>query len=113
MVSEFSLSYGRLNLASFTLEKSEEVVQQTGLTTTEAVEVFKYRKNNDGYWDEAKLHKQVVKKALPVAEALYLRYSLCFLFDNATSHSVYTKDALYVKDMNKGPGRKQLILCNK
>ena len=39
---------------------------------TEAVEVFEYEKNNDGYWDGAKLHQQVVNKALPIAEALYL-----------------------------------------
>lgn len=54
----------------------------------------------------------MVEKALPVAEALYPGYSLCFLFDNATSHSVYTKDTLQIKNMNKGPSRKQPILRN-
>ena len=58
---------------------------------TEAVEVFEYGKNNNRYWDGAKLHKQVVSKALPIAEALYPQYSLLFLFDNATNHSVYAK----------------------
>lgn len=81
------------------------MIQQTGLTTTKAVKIFQYGKNNDGYWDGAKLHKQVV--------ALYPGYSLCFLFDNATSHSVYAKDALQVKDMNKGVGEKQSILRNR
>ena len=106
MVSEFILPYERLNLAFLTPEKREEVIQQTGLTFTEAVEIFEYGKNNDGYWDGAKLHKQVVEKALPIAEALYPGYSLCFLFDNATSHSVYAKDAFQVKEMNKGVGGK-------
>ena len=112
MVSEFIFPYGRLNLASFTPKKREEVVQQTGLKITEAVEIFEYGKNNNGYWDGAKLYKQIVEKALPVAEALYPGYSLCFLFDNATNHFVYAKNALQIKDMNKRLGRKQPILCN-
>ncbi len=94
MTSEFLFPYGQLNLASLIPEKREEVIQQTGLQEIEAVEIFKYRKNNDSYWDGAKLHKQVVNKALPVVEALYPEYSLFFLFDNITSYSVYAKDAL-------------------
>ena len=46
----------------------------------------------------------MVNKALFIAEALYLNYSPLFFFDNATSHSVYVKDVLQVKDMNKGTG---------
>lgn len=110
MTSEFILPFGRLNLASLSPERREEIVQETGLIETEAVEVFEYGKNNDGYWDGAKLHQQVVKKALPIAEALFPGYSLLFLFDNATSHSVYAKDALQAKDMNKGSGGKQPVL---
>ena len=56
MVSEFILPFGRLNLASLTPEKREEVLEKTGLIHTEAVEVFEYGKNNDGYWDGAKLY---------------------------------------------------------
>ena len=99
-------------MASLTPKKREEVIQQTGLQEIEAVEIFEYGEKNDGYWDRAKLHKQVVNKALPIAEALYPGYSLLFLFDNATSHSVYAKDALQVKDMNKGYGGKQPVLRN-
>ena len=110
MTSDFILPYGRLNLNSLTPEKREEIAQTTGLLKTEAVKIFEYGKNNDGYWDKAKLHQQVVNKALPIAEALYPGYSLLYLFDNATSHSVYAKDALQVQDMNKGCGGKQPIL---
>lgn len=78
----------------------------------EAVEIFEYGKNNDDYWDGAKLYQQIVNKALPIAKALYLSYSLLFLFDNATSHSVYVKDALQVKDINKSSERKQPVLRN-
>ncbi len=77
---------------------------------TEPVEVFQYGKNNEGYWDGAKLHRQMVDKALPIAEALYPGYSLSFLFDNATSHSVYVEDALRIANMNKGIGGKQARL---
>ena len=59
------------------------------------------------------MYKQVVEKALPIAKALYPGYSFCFLFDNATSHFVYIKDVLQIKDINKRVGGKQLILRNK
>ena len=62
MTSEFLLPFGRLNLASLSPEKRDEVVEKCGLVSTEAVEIFEYEKNNDGYWDEAKLHYQVMKK---------------------------------------------------
>lgn len=73
------------------------MIQQTELTFTEIVEIFKYGKNNDEYWNRAKLHKQIVEKTLLIAAGLYLRYLLCFLFNNITSHSVYIKDDLLVK----------------
>ncbi len=73
MVSEFILPYGRLNLASLTSEE-RETIRRTGLLEEEAVEIFEYGKNNDGYWDGAKLHQQVVNNALPIAEALYPGY---------------------------------------
>ena len=112
MTLEFLLPFSQLNLASLSPEKRDKVVEKCGLVSTKAVEIFEYGKNNDGYWDGAKLHHQVMKKALLIAEALYPGYSLFFLFDNATSHSVYAKDALQVKDMNKGIGGKQPQLRN-
>ena len=93
MVSKFILSYGQLNLASLTSEE-RETIQGTGLLEEEVVEIFKYRKNNDSYWDGTKLYQQVFNKALPIVEAFYLGYSLFFSFDNAISHSVYVQDAL-------------------
>src|SRR6267378_820791 len=92
MVSEFLLPFGRLNLSSLTAEQKAQTMGSTGLTADEAVEVLEYGKNREGYWDGAKLLKQVVNKALPIAEALFPGYSLFFLFDNATSHSVYAED---------------------
>ena len=54
----------------------------------------------------------MINKALPIAKAFYPGYSLFYLFDNATSHSIYVKDVLQIKDMNKRCGRKQSVLRN-
>lgn len=113
MVSEFFLPFECLNLSSLSSEKRQEVLEKTDLTHTEAVEIFEYEKNNDGYWNETKLHQQVINKILPIAKALYPGYSFLFFFNNATSHSVYAKDALQVKDMNKSASGQQPQLCNR
>lgn len=52
MFSELVLLCIRLNLASLASEEKETVCR-TGLFGEEAVENFKYRKYNDGYWDRA------------------------------------------------------------
>jgi hypothetical protein len=49
-------------------------------------------------------------RVLPIAEALYPGYDLLFLFDNATSHLIYAKDALRTTQMNKGDGGLQPFL---
>lgn len=69
------------------MEKEQDrVVQCYGLSSKKVVEILEYRKNNEGYWDRVKLLKQVKKKALPEAKALYPGYLLLFLFDNAMSY---------------------------
>lgn len=60
----------------------------------EVVKIFKYKKNNNRYWDRAKLYKQIVNKALFIAKILYFEYSLLFLFNNTISHLGYAKDVL-------------------
>lgn len=69
-------------------------------------ENFKQRKNNDKYWDGTKLYEQTVTKALFIVEALYLGYSLVFLFNNIINYFVYTENALCIKDINKSLGNK-------
>lgn len=76
------------------------------------VELFKYRKNNERYWDGPKLHKQVVNKALSIAKMLYPGYSFLFLFDNVTNHSIYIDNALRIRGMNKKNYEKQVWLYN-
>ncbi len=64
MVFEFLLPFDRLNLLSLSEEKQKEMMEKTELTILKAVKLFEYGKNNEGYWNRAKLHKQAVSKAL-------------------------------------------------
>lgn len=75
------------------------------------VKLFGYKKNNERYWDRAKLHKQVVGKALPIIETSYLDYWLLSLFDNTISHFVYANNTLHIRKMNRSFGSKQVWLC--
>lgn len=95
MASDFLLPFGQLNLSSLLIKNKKEVIEKTEPRITEAVELFEYGKSNKGYWDGSKLHKQVINEALPILKALYVGYSLLFLFDNATSHSVFAQDTLH------------------
>ena len=104
MIFKFLLLFGRLNLFLLSEEKQQEVIEKTGLTFKDVVELFKYGKNNEKYWNSPKLHKQVVTKALSIAETFYPGYSLLFLFDNAISHFVYADNALCTTGMNKESG---------
>ena len=83
------------------------------ITITEKVVLFEYGKANKEYWNRPKLHQQVVNKVLSIAKALYLGYFFLFLFDNATSHSVYAQNALRTTQINKGVSGKQPWLRNR
>lgn len=107
MVSDFLLPWSRLNLLSLSQEQQDNFVA-SGIPL-EAVEYYEYGQE-EGYWDGKKLLEQLKKRAIPIAEALYPGYQFLFVFDNATSHSVYANDALLVKDMNKGEGGDQPLL---
>ena len=78
MTSEFLLPFSQLNLASLSPEKRDKVVEKCGLMFTKFVEIFEYKKKNDRYWNKAKLHYQVIKKALSIAEAFYPGYFFFF-----------------------------------
>lgn len=112
MASEFLFLYSQLNLILL-ISEEKKAIYETGLLEEKAVEIFEYEKNNDGYWDGAKLQQQVINKVLPIAEVFYPGYSFLFLFDNVISHFIYVKDAFQVKNINKRCEEKQLILCNR
>jgi len=107
MVSDFLLPWSRLNLLSIPIARREELVA-SGIPLEAAI-LFEYGKE-DGHWDGERLLNQIVNMALPIAEALYPGYDLLFLFDNATSHLIYAKDALRTTHMNKGTGGAQPFL---
>lgn len=66
-------------MAFLILKKRRKVsIQQTRLQKIEIIENFKYRKNNNGYWDRVKLYKQVVNKMLPISEVFYSKYLFFF-----------------------------------
>jgi len=109
MVSDFLLPWSRLNLFSIPEAQRKELVNSD--IPLEAAIFFEYGKE-DGYWDGERLLHQIVTMALPIAEALYPGYDLLFLFDNATSHLIYAKDALRTTHMNKGAGGLQPFLRN-
>ena len=62
------------------------------------------------YWTGKYLLDQIKSKALSIAEALYLRYELLFIFDNAISYTIYAKDVLQVAHINKSPRSQQPFL---
>jgi len=64
----------------------------------------------DTWWDSDQLVDQVLQLAIPIFEIAFPDCQGLFLFDNATSHSVYTKDALRASAMNLGPGGGQALL---
>lgn len=109
MASDFLLPWSRLNLYSLPEARQQEL-QSAGIPL-EAVVLFEYGKE-EGYWDGKMLLSQVTERALPIAETLYPGYSFLFLFDNATSHSIYADDALRVNRMNKSDGGQQPFLRN-
>ena len=54
--------------------------------------------------------KQIKERVLFIAILLYPRYSLLFLFDNITSHLVYSTNAFEVKNINKRFNSKHVFL---
>ena len=108
MVSDFLLPWSRLNV--FSLPNELQLEKITSGLPAEAATYFEYGNNNERYWTRDHLLQQIVDKAFPIAETLYLGYELLFMFDNATSHSVYAKDALRVGNMNKNQSGQQSFL---
>lgn len=108
MVSDFLLPQLRLNLF-FLLSQQQKNLASLGISF-EVATYFKYDKIEEGYWTVENLLDQIKTKALPIRKAFYLGYKLLFMFDNVTSHAIYTKNVLQVTYMNKRPGGQQLFL---
>ncbi len=48
--------FNQPNLAPLDSEKRYEIIEKCRLVSKKTVEIFKYRKNNNKYWDKAKLY---------------------------------------------------------
>ncbi|CAG8841257.1 18201_t:CDS:1, partial [Racocetra persica] len=64
-------------------------------------------KNGDGWWKSEDLINQIINHAIPIFKACFLGYQVLFTFDNATSHAIFSPDALVANYVNLGPARKQ------
>ena len=64
----------------------------------------------DTWWDGDQLVDQVLQLAIPIFEVAFPDCQGLFLFDNARSHSAYTKDALRASAMNLRSGAGQALL---
>ncbi|RKF60350.1 hypothetical protein OnM2_051066 [Erysiphe neolycopersici] len=72
----------------------------------EAVRIIKPGKNEDGYWTNADLVKQLQEEAIPIFKALHPNYEALFMFDNSQNHHALPLDALNarvltIKDASK------------
>lgn len=56
MVLEFIFLFGYLNLTLLPSEKSQEMIRKTSLMHIKLIKIFEYEKNNNKYWDRAKLY---------------------------------------------------------
>lgn len=58
----------------------------------------------------AKVVDQIREKVLPIDQALYPKYQIIFMFDNAKNHAVFAKHAVWVASMSKRLGGVQSFL---
>jgi hypothetical protein len=113
MVSDFLTPGGRLQVPEGTnlILDSEYGIQPEGpkrLDSHRATCSIEY--GGDTWWDGDQLVDQVLQLAIPIFEVAFPDCQALFLFDNATSHSAYTKDALRASAMNLRPGGGQAKL---
>ncbi|KAI6139124.1 hypothetical protein BKA82DRAFT_4020429 [Pisolithus tinctorius] len=81
------------------------------LKCTDACEIIYPGKNNDRFWTNEKLVKQV-KKVIAIFEYMYPNSVTKFVFDQSLAHGAFAKDALNAKEMNVQPGGKQWLMHN-
>ncbi|CAG8756826.1 600_t:CDS:1 [Cetraspora pellucida] len=70
-------------------------------------------KNGDEWWKSENLINQIINRAIPIFKACFPGYQALFVFDNATSHAIFSPDALIANYMNLGPAGKQEKLCSR
>lgn len=106
MVSDFIDEHrGFLRLTDAELEDARKTHPEI---RQEARELLEYGENRDGFWTCEKFMKHV-QNAVAIAEYIYPpdKYTICWRFDNASTHTKMPADALNASAMNVNPGGKQ------
>lgn len=89
MASDFFFPFGWLNFLLLSEKKRKKIIDKIRLLVMEVIKLFEYWYTNKNYLNWLSLYKQMINKVLPIIKKLYLSYLLIFLFNNATSHSIY------------------------
>lgn len=87
MESNFLLPQSRLNPLFLSFKQQEES-DDSGLPR-QTITYFEDKKSIERYLTEKYLLDIIVKQILSIRKALYPNYALLFLFDHATSYSLY------------------------
>lgn len=110
MVSDFVTPGGRLQAPDW---MPVEALPDYGLTAgvnqrySHHTATMHIEYGKDDWWTGDDLVMQVRQLAIPLFETVFPEYECLFLFDNATSHSAFTTDALRAKSMSLRPGGAQ------
>jgi len=114
-----SKSLGRLiHISDFILEStgrlvlSEELQQIHQLDSLDAATVIYPGAQGDPWWDMQQLCNQILKKAIPIFEAIHPGLQGVFVFHFPSAHELFGPNALRVHNMKLGPGRKQGKICD-
>jgi hypothetical protein len=101
--------YGRLALNKEQLAEHAALPPEEQLKFTDAHQIIYPGKNHDAWWDMEQLMDQI-KHAVPIFEYLFPGAVGIWVFDCASSHEAFSKDALVVKRMNVKPGGNQPLM---
>jgi hypothetical protein len=102
MVSEFLTPTGRLKLPPDCTQEEMDRLRILDSTATEILQC-----GGDKWWNQEYLIEQIITKAIPIFNRAFPGQQALFIFDNATIHSAFAKDALRVTKLNIGPGGEQ------
>jgi hypothetical protein len=70
----------------------------------ETTEIITPGANNDGYWDNKDVVKQLTEKVIPIFNKLHPNKMALFAFDNSTNHQAKAEDALIINRLKLSDG---------
>jgi hypothetical protein len=107
-ISDFILeTTGQLVLSPKKLKELQQTDSQNLLESKDAATIIYPGSKGNKWWDMEQLCHQVLKKAIPIFEALHPDTQAVFVFDCSSAHGAFAPSALRVQNMNFNPGGKQ------